>query len=569
MRFHASLERARRTAKRLRDAVNHHRPSPVPLTLGGAQRCLAVAWGYADWTELGLRCEESGRSPFDEDSSPEVIRGRALRHAAAVASVLGLDVTLASAVVDSAALTARVPPGRAGREGKGDAESRAPIPHDGRHDHRFGVVLFDDPQDPATGWAAQVVEGRGASVRVGGIDELATDTLWLTNVAYDNFFRGRSELWRIPNLRHDRYLTVGHADMLREWGHDPTSVEADFVALFTAQLFDRIMRIAWSLLSGSDPSATMGRAFARRTLRHDLLPLLPPQHYPSTALAEGMTAGRGWEEFVATGNDGPKGGRWGVLRRPRVEYARLMLTTPLPFGHQRLVDLPTAGPLPVGILGEVSVGPMSRQAAATVGRGAAASHLTTRTWVTAREAEVLSGLAEVTYGRTWRPDGKRTLLEGMSEAVRAFMAHGHMDASWSAGVVAEALWRAALLPEDGERARSMGHDPAKASWQGFALRSADRAETLVAALRLTGEGHVVISHGLGWVRHSSSGRDFPKAVSDGMAAGLCPFLVDVPRGPSSLAGSLDAGTSPVLRAVAWGSTRELWQADLRALEAIR
>ena len=115
MRFHASHERACRTAKRLRDAANAHLGAERPVLLSDAQRALAAAWGYASWTELLQGCEDAPRSPFDKDADASVAAGRAEAHADALASSFGIHLPLARAVVADAGLTARTPPSRPAR----------------------------------------------------------------------------------------------------------------------------------------------------------------------------------------------------------------------------------------------------------------------------------------------------------------------------------------------------------------------------------------------------------------------------------------------------------------------
>lgn len=112
MRFHASTERACRTAKRLRDIVNDHRPDAPPVTLNAAQRALAMAWGYGTWAELALDCEAAPRSRLDEDVGDAAVAERATDHADALSRALDLDMPLARAIVAEAGLTARTPPGR-------------------------------------------------------------------------------------------------------------------------------------------------------------------------------------------------------------------------------------------------------------------------------------------------------------------------------------------------------------------------------------------------------------------------------------------------------------------------
>ncbi len=112
MRFHASHERASRTAKRLRDVANDIIQPREPITLSTAQRALAAAWGYASWAELVQGSEDAPRSSLDEDSSPDLVATRAEDHAEALAKAFDVGLAIARAVVAEAGLTARIPPTR-------------------------------------------------------------------------------------------------------------------------------------------------------------------------------------------------------------------------------------------------------------------------------------------------------------------------------------------------------------------------------------------------------------------------------------------------------------------------
>lgn len=451
----------------------------------------------------------------------------------------------------------------------------------GEDDRRFGVVIFDEPDDPGAGWASIADERRPQSTRVAGPNELATDTIWWTNVTYENFFKGNAQTWRNPNLRHDKYLPLGHHDVLKEWGYDPTQVDANFTATFCAQAFDRIMRIAWGMLRDANPKQKLTQAFQGKTMRDDLRSLLPELEYPRLEAAEALKSGQAWEEYTATGARGPKGGKWIVLRRPRLAYALDMLQTPVPRGPYVLKkrgDINKLQPnpvehvrgMPTPAIIEVNVNKIQAEVAPIYGFGAATDRdkRVTRSWVAHPEFQILSRVADVSIRSMWQADKYWPLVPAMPEAARAFLTDRYSDFSWSSGIVAESLWRAACLPEDKSKAgpQREGDPRANTSWQGLWIRAADKSAMFGASMRLTEMGHAVVSYGLGWTRAQVGEEDIPNLIRDGLSMGLVPNLLDIPTGfhdmnKGAVPWGGDKKSLPLATMMASKSNKVLWALD--------
>lgn len=408
-------------------------------------------------------------------------------------------------------------------------------------DRRYGCVLFDDPNDPSSGWAA--VPG-GKPGRVGGWNELATDTIWWTNVPYDMFYR-RTEVWRVPTLRHDKYLVVSPQDVLREWGYDPATVEPGFTAEMCAMIFERIMRMSWMLLSEVNPKMRVEQAFTGKTLREDLRPLLPELDYPKGEAATVMKSGQAWEEFTATGAKGPKGGRWVMLRRPRLQYAMHILQTPVPKAPFEFVSradlrretedrvkyvLEHEQPMMV----EVNIYQMQQEIAPIYGFGNAIDKdkKVPRSWVAHPEFTVLAKHADLEVRGLWKGREYWALVPDLPQAVKDFLSDKYSDFSWTAGVIAETLWRSVVLGEDKAKAGPLrdGEERAQTSWPGLWMRAHDKASMFSVSLRLAELGYAVLSYGLGWVRCCVGEDEIAQLMKDGLSLGLMPQLVDVPEG---------------------------------------
>lgn len=442
-------------------------------------------------------------------------------------------------------------------------------------DRKFGVVLFDNPEDPQSGWAA-VAGGRG-SRRIQGPHELSTDTIWWSNVPYEMFF-GRTQTWRIPSMRHDKYLVVAPRDVLKEWGHDPTTVDASFVADFCAVSFDRIMRMSWMLLRDVNPKLRMDQAFLGKTLREDLRSLLPELDYPQGEAASVMKSGYAWEEFTATGARGPKGGKWIVLRKPRLSYAMEMLQTPVPRAPFEFVSraelrnlsddrVKFVREMKEPCIVEVSISSMQPEVSPLYGFGNATdkSKKVPRSWVAHPELVVLSRFAELEVRNAWRGREYWAMVPAMPEVVKDFFSDKYTEWSWTAGIIAETLWRSVILGEDKGKAgaRREGEELAQTSWPGLWIRAADKASMFSVSLRLAELGYTVMSYGIGWVRLQVAEDEVAQVMKDGLSLGLIPQLADVPenvfRGTINWAG--DPKAEPLATLTMRKAMKMLWNLD--------
>src|SRR3546814_19579766 len=90
----------------------------------------------------------------------------------------------------------------------------------------------------------------------------------------------------------------------------------------------------------------------------------------------------------------------------------------------------------------------------------------------------------------------------MQDTTRDFLSDKFSDLSWSAGVVAETIWRAAALAEEKSKAGFLrdGEERAHTSWQGAWLKAYDQSSMFANGMRLTELGYPVVSYGFGWVR---------------------------------------------------------------------
>ena len=115
----------------------------------------------------------------------------------------------------------------------------------------------------------------------------------------------------------------------------------------------------------------------------------------------------------------------------------------------------------------------------------------------------------------------------LPEPVKDFLTDKLAETSWSAGIVAETLWRAIPLAEDKTKpGAAVGGDRAHTSWQGAWLKGADKTSMFLSAMQLTEKGYSVVSHGR-WLKVSVLDDNIPDLIKDG-CVGLLKILDVLP-----------------------------------------
>ncbi len=109
--------------------------------------------------------------------------------------------------------------------------------NNGPHDnYRYGCVLFDDPFEHQSGWAAKA--GNPAR-RISGTRDLASDHVWVTNLSYPQM--QTSGFSQYARFRGDRFLRIGVDTLLNTHSVEDPKKGAEIIA----QLTERISRITY------------------------------------------------------------------------------------------------------------------------------------------------------------------------------------------------------------------------------------------------------------------------------------------------------------------------------------
>ena len=446
----------------------------------------------------------------------------------------------------------------------------------------FGVVLFDDPKQPESGWKAAA---NSKAERIQTADELSTGTIWLSNIDYDNFFRG-SEIWRRSNLRHEGYLVVKIANILKEWGYEPgrpghqTELDPGFICKFVSISFDRIMHAAFRLMRQVDPRLTMDRAFMGQTLRDDLRIVLPELDYPKEEAASIMKADKSYQEFTQCTTRPMRDSVQIMVRRPRILHTMEMLQVPVPVGPYEFVprkkfrkygkdiveflrntDKPCMIELDMDGI-DPEIGPIYGFSN-SMNKAAKQS----RSWVPHNEFQALSRYADLTIRSFYIGREYSSLVSRLPDAVQDFLNDKSLDGSWTAGIIAETLWRAATLKEGAAKAGKPtdGEERAGTSWEGVWVRSQDKLSMFIPAYELSKRNYAVSSYGLGWIMvrvQEEMKNDF---INDAFSLGLIPAMNDVPdvlfdmQTPIQWGGDVRSGVYAQMQAAK--NTGMLWNLD--------
>lgn len=407
-------------------------------------------------------------------------------------------------------------------------------------DYRFGMIIFDDIKNPSSGWASR--EGEPAK-RVEGVHQLSTGTYWWTNCDYSAFFR-ETEIGRNPWLKHDAYLVVTPKNLMKEWDMDVDIIPPNTQAEFCSKMFSRIMNMAFLVAKKCDDKLSMKTFFkdSSRSLRDDFRAFLPPAEYPKGEAASIMQNGQAFSEFTRTGSRGMKGAKAFKLIRPRLVHAMDMLTTPIPVGQFTFKNRSELRQLStnrvsyvlnqnIPIMAEITVDTMNGDIAPiyAFGNSVDKDKRVPRSWVPHSEFIAMSSFSELNVVSAFFGEKYSTLGQNLPAEMVKFLQQDFGNMSWSAGVIAETIWRAASLAQEKFKVQKDSDRP-MTSWRGAWLKSADKTVMFMTAMKLNDLDYNVMSYGLGWVLCMIQEDQKNDLIRDGLSLGLLPAMVDIPDG---------------------------------------
>lgn len=415
-----------------------------------------------------------------------------------------------------------------------ETASTASKPRKDEEDLRFGAVSFDDPKDPTSGWMA--IEGDEKAKRVDALHQMPSDVIFWTNIPYKEFFSGAGRTR--SNLRHAEYLVCKPGEILAEWGFAENTSSATTPTLM-AVMFARIAKLAFGIAVKCNPSLRMSTFFTGTTLINDVSSFLPDAEFAENEAVETCVADRGFVRLTVTGARGPKGSPTFKLRHPRLSYARNLLETMSPVGPFSFVDVEEISKKRSNVaswlcsqskpfVAEIAVDDGLPDEATIYGFGNSTSkNKLIRNWVSTPELkELLTVYKKITVRNIWMGEKYQRLSDVLPEPVMKFVRAKISFGSWSAGIVAETIWRALCAPDS--RRRVPGEQRPDTSWRGAWLIAHDKVASYRAAKYLYDRNHIAPMYGYGWLNCAVPPDVVDDLIRDGLACGVIPPMIDVP-----------------------------------------
>lgn len=354
----------------------------------------------------------------------------------------------------------------------------------------FGVALSDYPEDlMSAGWAC--LFGK-SPFRYTSVGDLPNNAIWVTSYKHDYKKEGRIK--HRHHLRRVDYLRANLFQIAKDFGWSIDGGDAAVNIEKLARLFHQTMHLALNCYKWRDPMNALQNASLYADIRNVLK---PPK--PDDALVPYLTSACQSYSSPAWPYSARTDQVFVTLRFNRLEYARKLLSQPLPSGSwshrtcqggERIEDFfdPARPCLIECTLEFLDTDPdlviLSAFGAEPHQRGL-------RRWITQVEAYWMSKIARITPTTVIECSGARPM--GHAYALPAALTVDPLfSLSGAAGVLAEshlyAIWASTWHP---------GLQMTAVSVEGVWLRAMDRAICFSAAEQLMRAGHRVTGYGNG------------------------------------------------------------------------
>lgn len=397
---------------------------------------------------------------------------------------------------------------------------------------RFGCMIFDDPANPDSGWAS--IAG-SKPILVDNVSNLDTDVLWWTNLSYKTMYND-SKVGVSAMMRHDKYLILPPIECLKEWGYDHNTLTLSWISNFISRVFDKIMKMAWTMIVDACPGIHPKDVFCCRELRQDMSRIFPEPVWPKGEAAAVCKRGYGFTEFTMTTHSSSRGNTVIKLCRNRLIHALDILSTPIPNCDFEFVSGSDIGSNPREVImnskvpwfSEVSLKNIDSEASTILAFGTSMDkkNRIMRTWVPHPELISINPIADIDIKNAYRGKEYTILANLLPDSVIEFMNNPFSFLSWSAGVLAETLWKAAAL-KDTKANPDEGHVP-DTSWRGLWIKSIDKTLTFVSALEMNDYGWIPVYYGSGGISYSCPANRLNNLITDGGLCGVLPRMGDIP-----------------------------------------
>lgn len=368
-----------------------------------------------------------------------------------------------------------------------DAEAHSHIPN-------FGVALFDNPNDMTAGWACRADE---SPFKFSGIAELSNDTLWVTNLSFDEY---KNRAKKISHLRRSDYLRSSLTSIAADLGIRITGVFAREASVVLARVFRHSMLIAIHTYAWESPLTD---------LRGDTLSDDIRRYLPYATSAQPLTRAA----FISA-HQSYSMPEWGSFYEPdtvpltmrynRMDYAKQIMATMVPDDSWTYMPPGDACRMTINDLlnpdrpcmveAAVELGTLNPDIAALISFGAQTARRSgIRKWISQPELSWLSRHATVRVSSVLYAQAAAPMPANLGLPER-LTADPLFAMSLSAGLVAEAHWSAVAAPVYNRTSKS-NDVSSRAVW----LRAVDRALSFGLAQKAYEAGFRVSGYGNGSV----------------------------------------------------------------------
>lgn len=359
-------------------------------------------------------------------------------------------------------------------------------------DFGFGCVFFDDQDDPVEGWATISSQN---PVRIFSAGDLSNDVIWLTNLDYKSF--NLAGLSGRLNMKRSSFFRSDLSTLSREIGLD---CEDNFkLSFFFSEIFERVMRISFSHYKFKKIEETLSD-----TIRGSLL----PKDKNTGNLVVDYAIEQATQSLQRCEGRIPKGSSFVSFRFPRVDYAREILSYPVPNGGWKIlskdigVDEISEKYIETPLLCKIKITDIDPSYAGIIsfanGSGAP------RVWATGQEIAFLSKFSSVRIQKCFFAEEYTSPTRLAKRDIMDFGKAGHF--SLSSGILAENHWVAMS-----SKCRLFYGDvySARACW----MRSWDRILCLFAVKEFVDAGFHVSMYGTGSLVAAVTSTDAKAAVA--------------------------------------------------------
>lgn len=398
---------------------------------------------------------------------------------------------------------------------------------------KFGFMLFDDPLDPQGGWSS--ISGE-KSLYVSNINDLSTDVLWWTNLSYEAMYI-KSKVGVSASMRHDKYIILHPNECLLEWGYDSKNLSSEFMSVMISRIFNRIMILSWNIIVDACKGIHPKDVFSSRELRQDISRIFPEPVWPKGEAAAVCKRGYGFTDFTITTFNASRGNANIKLSRNRLSHALDILSTPIPDCEFEFISGRDIGENPREVVmnsklpyfAEVSLKNIDHAASTVLAFGTSMDkkQRIMRTWVPHPELVSINPIADIEIKNAYVGKNYTSLVNLLPDSVISFLNCPFSFLSWTAGIIAETIWKSATLknikvnPDD-------GYIP-DTSWRGLWIKSIDKTLTFISALKMSECGWTASYYGGGLGSYSCPVSRVSSLIIDGGLCGLTPKFGNIPK----------------------------------------